>query len=95
MIALISQPMVAAAGYSLRYLLGGGGFAGAIMVFIVAIMKHNGTNECFRGAGRQSRAIPTSPGASVPRRSTPGLRSELAAFPVNAEFLPLRSTNQY
>jgi len=30
--------MVAAAGYSLRYLLGGGGLFGAIVIFIVAKM---------------------------------------------------------
>jgi hypothetical protein len=36
MIALI--PMFAAAGYSLIYLLLGGGFGGAILIFIVAKM---------------------------------------------------------
>jgi hypothetical protein len=38
MIALIIQPMFAAAGYSLIYLLGGGGLFGAIVIFIVAKM---------------------------------------------------------
>jgi hypothetical protein len=38
MIALIIQPMFAAAGYSLVYLLGGGGLFGAIVIFIVAKM---------------------------------------------------------
>jgi hypothetical protein len=39
MIALITQPiMFAAAGYSLIYLLGGGGLAGAIVIFFVAKM---------------------------------------------------------
>lgn len=37
MIALIS-PMLAAAGYSLIYLLLGGGFGGAVLIFIVAKM---------------------------------------------------------
>lgn len=31
-------PMVAAAGYSLLYLLLGGGFGGAVLIFIVAKM---------------------------------------------------------
>jgi hypothetical protein len=38
MIALIIQPMFAAAGYSLLYLLFGGGIGGAILIFIVAKM---------------------------------------------------------
>lgn len=38
MIALIALPMFAAAGYSLIYLLGGGGLFGAIAIFIVAKM---------------------------------------------------------
>jgi hypothetical protein len=37
MIALIT-PMFAAAGYSLIYLLLGGGFGGAVLIFIVAKM---------------------------------------------------------
>ena len=37
MIALIA-PMFAAAGYSLIYLLLGGGFGGAVLIFIVAKM---------------------------------------------------------
>lgn len=35
---LILAPMFAAAGYSLIYLLLGGGFGGAILIFIVAKM---------------------------------------------------------
>jgi len=38
MIALTIIPMMAAAGYSLVYLLGGGGLFGAIVIFIVAKM---------------------------------------------------------
>jgi hypothetical protein len=38
MIALILQPLFAAAGFSLLYLLAGGGLAGAIVIFIVAKM---------------------------------------------------------
>jgi hypothetical protein len=38
MIALIMPPMFAAAGYSLIYLLGGGGLFGAIVIFFVAKM---------------------------------------------------------
>jgi hypothetical protein len=38
MIALIIQPMFAAAGYSLIYLLFGGGFGGPVLIFIVAKM---------------------------------------------------------
>jgi hypothetical protein len=38
MIALMITPMFAAAGYSLIYLLLGGGFGGAILIFIVAKM---------------------------------------------------------
>jgi hypothetical protein len=39
MIALVVlTPMFAAAGYSLIYLLLGGGFGGAILIFIVAKM---------------------------------------------------------
>ena len=36
MIALIVSPMLAAAGYSLVYLLAGGGLGGAILIFFVA-----------------------------------------------------------
>ena len=38
MIALLIVPMFAAAGYSLIYLLGGGGLFGALVIFIVAKM---------------------------------------------------------
>jgi hypothetical protein len=38
MIALIIHPMFAAAGYSLLYLLFGGGLGGAVLIFIVAKM---------------------------------------------------------
>jgi hypothetical protein len=38
MIALISAPLLGAAGYSLVYLLGGGGLFGALLIFIVAKM---------------------------------------------------------
>ena len=38
MIALIMPVMVAAAGYSLVYLLGGGGLFGAVVIFIIAKM---------------------------------------------------------
>jgi hypothetical protein len=38
MIALIIQPIFAAAGYSMLYLLFGGGLGGAILIFIVAKM---------------------------------------------------------
>jgi hypothetical protein len=38
MIALLITPMFAAAGYSLIYLLGGGGLFGAGVVFIAAKM---------------------------------------------------------
>lgn len=38
MIALIIEPLFAAAGYSLIYLLGGGGFFGAVVIFIIAKM---------------------------------------------------------
>jgi hypothetical protein len=38
MIALTIFPMFAAAGYSMIYLLGGGGLVGAILIFIVAKM---------------------------------------------------------
>ena len=38
MIALIIPPMFAAAGYSLIYILGGGGLFGAIVIFFVAKM---------------------------------------------------------
>ncbi len=39
MIALITQPiMFAAAGYSMIYLLGGGGLFGAVVIFFVAKM---------------------------------------------------------
>lgn len=34
MIALLIQPMVAAAGYSFIYLLLGGGLGGALLIFI-------------------------------------------------------------
>jgi hypothetical protein len=36
MIALLIQPILAAAGYSLIYLLLGGGLGGAFLIFIVA-----------------------------------------------------------
>jgi hypothetical protein len=38
MIAMIIHPMFAAAGYSLIWLLGGGGIFGAIVIFIIAKM---------------------------------------------------------
>jgi hypothetical protein len=38
MIALATIPMFAAAGYSLIYLLGGGGLLGALVIFVVAKM---------------------------------------------------------
>ncbi len=38
MIALILPTMVAAAGYSILYLLFGGGIGGAILIFIIAKM---------------------------------------------------------
>lgn len=38
MIALIIHPMVAAAGYSLIYMLGGGGLFSAVVIFIIAKM---------------------------------------------------------
>ena len=38
MIALIIQPLLAAAGYSILYLIFGGGLGGAILIFIVAKM---------------------------------------------------------
>jgi hypothetical protein len=38
MIALITLPMFAAAGYSLVYLLAGGGLFGALVIFIIAKM---------------------------------------------------------
>jgi len=38
MMALLITPMFAAAGYSLLYLLLGGGFGGAVLIFIVAKM---------------------------------------------------------
>ena len=38
MIAILMTPIVAAVGYSLLYLLLGGGLGGAILIFIVAKM---------------------------------------------------------
>jgi hypothetical protein len=38
MIALMIVPMFAAIGYSLIYLLFGGGFGGAVLIFIAAKM---------------------------------------------------------
>jgi hypothetical protein len=38
MLALLMAPMFAAAGYSLIYLLCGGGLGGAVLIFIVAKM---------------------------------------------------------
>ena len=38
MIALITPVLLAAAGYSLVYLLGGGGLFGAIVIFVIAKM---------------------------------------------------------
>ena len=38
MIALTLTPLIAAAGYSLVYLLAGGGLGGALLIFIVAKM---------------------------------------------------------
>jgi hypothetical protein len=36
MIAVLIQPMFAAIGYSLVYLLAGGGFFGALVIFMIA-----------------------------------------------------------
>jgi len=38
MIAIIIHPLFAAAGYSLIYLLGGGGLFGAFVIFVIAKM---------------------------------------------------------
>ena len=38
MITILIAPMLAAAGYSLLYLLGGGGVGVAILIFIIAKM---------------------------------------------------------
>jgi hypothetical protein len=38
MIALIIHPVFAAVGYSLIYLLGGGGVFGAVVIFFIANM---------------------------------------------------------
>ena len=38
MIALMIQPLIAAAGYSLVYLLFGGGLGGAVLIFFIAKM---------------------------------------------------------
>ena len=38
MIALTVTPMFAAAGYSMVYLLGGGGLVGAFLIFVVLKM---------------------------------------------------------
>ncbi len=38
MIALLIQPMLAAAGYSMLYLLFGGGLGGAFLIFILLKM---------------------------------------------------------
>jgi hypothetical protein len=38
MMALLITPLFGAAGYSLLYLLLGGGFGGAVVIFIVAKM---------------------------------------------------------
>jgi hypothetical protein len=38
MIAMIIHPMLAAAGYSLIYLLGVGGLFGAVVIFFIAKM---------------------------------------------------------
>lgn len=36
MFSLVSVPLFAAVGYSLVYLLAGGGFMGAVIIFLVA-----------------------------------------------------------
>ena len=36
MLALIIEPVFAAVGYSMVYLLGGGGLGGAVLIFIIA-----------------------------------------------------------
>ncbi len=36
MFSLVSVPLFAAVGYSLVYLLAGGGFIGAVIIFLVA-----------------------------------------------------------
>ena len=38
MIAIVCSPILGAAGYSLLYMLGGGGLGVAILIFIVAKM---------------------------------------------------------
>lgn len=38
MITLLLQPVLAAAGYSIVYMLLGGGLAGAVVIFLVAKM---------------------------------------------------------
>ena len=38
MVALITLPMFAAAGYSLMYLLEGAGLFGAVVIFVIANM---------------------------------------------------------
>jgi hypothetical protein len=36
MFSIVSEPLFAAVGYSLVYLLAGGGFVGAVIIFLVA-----------------------------------------------------------
>jgi hypothetical protein len=38
MIAILAPPILAAAGYSLVYMLAGGGLVGAIVIFFIAKM---------------------------------------------------------
>lgn len=40
LLPLLMQPVLAAAGYSMVYLLGGGGLVGAIVIFVIAKMLH-------------------------------------------------------
>jgi hypothetical protein len=75
-VALIVPPAFAASGYSLIYLLGGGDFIGAIVIFFIA--QKCWMNE-FRQKYHQSHYYEPQPKPSAARRSPTPLQRHVPA----------------
>ena len=64
MATVIAFPLFAAAGYSLVYLLGGGGVFGAIVIFFVAKMMGKSRPPTIRSPRDCVKFVPTPGGPS-------------------------------
>ena len=80
MIALILPPMFAAAGYSLIYLLGGGGLVGAIVIFVVAKCS---VNKPTRSGQRADGRVRLRPGCILLNCDPTGVRPRISKKELN------------